>query len=242
MKMFDRLKKFLYKDNNSLKGETLNMNEETGTTEDVPTLETPGTTFRLTELKIKIDSLARESWFIRLQENKLGNKYHKSQSKIISKYLEPDKTFVDESLPTSEDLQRSSGLIGEESKIAYNNLRMRKRYQKAKDIAKEKHPEIFAEPKLEKYISDRYTLHDHRVGLLGVSSEIRINLLAYGFMRGRRYSQIETDPRWKHKPYDRPQPNWNKVAEIIQRYTNIPGKRAEITRKLSDEIMRWKGN
>lgn len=240
--MFDGLKNLLYKNSNSLKRETLNMDEKTETTEEVPTLETPGTTFRITELKIKIDSLARESWFIRLQENRLGNKYHKSQSKIISKYLESDKTFVDKSIPPVEAFQQEHGLSEEASKIAYDNLRMRKRYQKAKDIAKEKHPEIFAEPKLEKYISERQVLHGHRVGSLGVSSEIRINLLAYGFMRGRRYSQIEIDPRWKHEPHDRPQPDWKKVAEIIQRFTDVPGKREVIKKKLSDEVLRWKGN
>ena len=242
MKVFDKIRKLLYKVNSRKIREDSVMEEKNTESEDVPTLKTEGTTFRLTELKVKIDSLARESWFIRLQENRLGNKYRKSQSKIISKYLESDKTFVDESLPTLEELQKSSGLIDEASKIAYDNFRMRKRYQKAKDIAKEKHPEIFSESKLEKYVFDRQTLHDHRAGFLGVSAEIRLNLLAYGFIRGKRYAQIEVDPHWKKYPYSKPQPNWAKVAEIIQRFTDVPGKREVIKRKLADEIMRWKGN
>ena len=221
-------------------------------TEEIPTtLKTPGTTLKKTELKIKIDSLARESWFIRLQENKLKRGYHRSQSKIISKYLERDEDFIDNTIPPKESFRTFS---------LYENFRMRRRYQKALDVAKEKHPEFFVtnEERLQEYVNTHKNLHEHRVNK--VSVEIRESLLAYGFIRGKSYAKIETDPRWKWH-YDRPEPNWDNVANIVYRFTSVPNKQKVVvgTRVLPDgtkenimqsavlinlqeEIKRWKGN
>jgi hypothetical protein len=208
--------------------------EEQTTTEEIPTsksiLDLEGTTFRLTELKVKIDSLARESWFIRLQENKLKKKYHRSHSKIITKYLEKDEDFVDDTIPPQESFDTPE---------LYQNFRMKKRYQKARDIAKVKHPEVFAEEKYEDYSFARQNLHEHRINV--VSKEARVSFLAYGFIRGKPYATIETDPRWKWN-YDRPAPNWDRVASIVYEFTNIPGNSGAIKQRLKEEIKRWKGN
>ena len=234
------------------------MEKQTTEPEEVPTLQTPGTTFRLTELKIKIDSLARESWFIRLQENKLKRGYHRSQSKIISKYLEKDEDFVDDAYPSLNDLQGNFKLSEKDALKTYEKLRMKRRYQKAINIAKEKHPEVFIVDKLKTYISAHQNLHGHRVNI--VSVETRECLLAYGFIRGRAYAKIETDPRWKWH-YDRPEPNWENVANIVYRFTSVPnrkevvvgtrhmpdGSTKDVTKSavlinLEEEIKRWKGN
>lgn len=51
-------------------------------------------------------------------------------------------------------------------------------------------------------------LKDHRKGI--VRDVARINLLAYGFLRGRSYAQMEN--------YTREAPRFNKVYEIIKRF------------------------
>ncbi len=242
LKMFDKLKKLCYFIKNELIKEDCQMEEtQQKESEEVPTLETKGTTFRITELKIKIQSIANELWFIRLQENKCKKGYHRSQSKIISKYV--DKSFIDSSisLPVKCDNEKEN----ERRKLTYENLQMRSRYIKAKKIAKQKHPEVFMtdEDKLGKFNLLYQSLYNHRkASATGLCIESRAAYLAYGFMRGRSYSEIETNPRWKYEPHDRPQPDWLKVRDIIYRFTSIPGKQEIVKSKLFDELHRWKGN
>jgi hypothetical protein len=228
--MFDKFINMLYKQWKEFLVE--DSMEEQIDIETVPTsgsiLDTKGITFGLTELKVKIDSLARESWFIRLQENKIKRKYTRSHSKIITKYLESDEDFIDNTIPPQESFNTPE---------LYKNFRMKKRYQKAMDIAKENHPEFF-----ERNINDDYNrqnLHEHRVKV--VSRETRASLLAYGFIRRKLYANIETDPRWKWN-YDRPEPDWKRVADIVFKFSSLKSECVEVRHQLKEEIERWKGN
>lgn len=54
----------------------------------------------------------------------------------------------------------------------------------------------------------RLGLHDHRRGV--VRPEARNALLAYGYLRGRLYAQIEAST---HEA-----PNWPRVARLIEKY------------------------
>lgn len=54
-------------------------------------------------------------------------------------------------------------------------------------------------------------LKDHRTGI--VREEARHTLLAYGFLRGRSYHQIE------HK--DSKAPNWDKVKKMVEKYGTV---------------------
>lgn len=56
----------------------------------------------------------------------------------------------------------------------------------------------------------RETLHNHRVH--DVRKEARCSQLAYGFLRGREYRQLET------KTHEGNSPNWDKVESIALRF------------------------
>jgi len=55
------------------------------------------------------------------------------------------------------------------------------------------------------------SLSDHRRGV--VRNEARHSLLAYGFMRGKPYEKLETNPHT--------QPNWEKVINMAKRFGPI---------------------
>jgi len=263
--MFDMLKEILYKHKKTDDGKDSPMPQEVKEkqSEDVPTLQKEGVIFQLTELKVKIHTLGEEAHFIRTQEKRLGNKYRRSQSKIISKYLESDETFFDNTLPEYERFKINYA-TEEEAKCAYDNLRMRHRYQRAKNTAKEKHPEVFIETNRETYEKARLHLYDHRTGVIRVES--RECLLAYGFIRNhvkhfdpikkvwitheKPYAKIESNPRWKKdfSAYGKDwvniyEPNWTNVAKIVSRFAIVPGdkvKRKAIEKILLNEINIWK--
>ena len=78
--------------------------------------------------------------------------------------------------------------------------------------------------------------------------EQRARFLAYGFLRSKRYSQIEENPRWKKAPYDKEAPNWDKVADFVIAYgyinTNaVTASEYRTARKeLLEQLRRWAGN
>jgi hypothetical protein len=51
-------------------------------------------------------------------------------------------------------------------------------------------------------------LRGHRCGV--VRNEARVALVAYGYIRGRTYDQLETNPK--------SEPNWSRVATLAVRY------------------------
>ncbi len=54
----------------------------------------------------------------------------------------------------------------------------------------------------------RSGLQSHRVAV--VASECRSAHIAYGFLKGKSYTQIETNPKTK--------PNWNRIQRIVEKY------------------------
>lgn len=62
----------------------------------------------------------------------------------------------------------------------------------------------------------RNFVHNHRV--IDVRQAQRATLLAYGYLRGMPYRAIERTTRWERAPYDRPGPDWAKVAGMVVKY------------------------
>jgi len=56
--------------------------------------------------------------------------------------------------------------------------------------------------------AERHGLHSHRV--LDVRREARSALLAYGYLRGRKYLQLE--PKCSEAP------NWRRIGKLVERY------------------------
>ncbi len=72
---------------------------------------------------------------------------------------------------------------------------------------------IRKEEKRAKSQSIRESLYRHRIDV--VRYEARHTNIAYGFLRGRTYAQIETNPKTP--------PNWDKIRRMIEKYgTHIP--------------------
>ena len=69
--------------------------------------------------------------------------------------------------------------------------------------------------------SERSSLHLHRT--IDVRVETRAALLAYGFLRGRKYSQVETPPK---KPTGKEIP-LKRVVRLISKYGDIKEKDAK---------------
>ena len=73
----------------------------------------------------------------------------------------------------------------------------------------------------------RWGLHHHRI--FDVRNEQRAALLAYGFLRGRRYKQLEA------KCYT--QPKWGRVLALVTKYGANPDQEA-----MFEELRVWRGN
>lgn len=67
---------------------------------------------------------------------------------------------------------------------------------------------IRREERLAKTVETRASLHQHRVGV--VRYEARHSLLAYGYLRGRSYRQIEASCKRS--------PDWSSVERMIKKY------------------------
>ena len=48
--------------------------------------------------------------------------------------------------------------------------------------------------------------------------EQRAAYLAYGYLRGTPYQQIEQAPHWRKPPYSRQGPNWGRVRDLVIKY------------------------
>jgi hypothetical protein len=59
-----------------------------------------------------------------------------------------------------------------------------------------------------------------------VSREQRAALVALAFVRGVPYAAVERNPRCNRRPFDRPGPDWSRVAKLASRYgrTNLAEK------------------
>lgn len=67
----------------------------------------------------------------------------------------------------------------------------------------------------EAWYQNYWSLRQHRLGL---RAEQRAALLAYGFLRGRAYRQIEPKTLYDTPPYCRKGPNWTRVADIVLKF------------------------
>lgn len=65
-------------------------------------------------------------------------------------------------------------------------------------------------------------LRQHRI--YGVRREARVSCLAYGYLRGRAYKQLEA------KCYE--QPDWAKVADIVRRFGDLNLKADQIKERI----------
>jgi hypothetical protein len=72
-------------------------------------------------------------------------------------------------------------------------------------------------------------LHNHRTQV--VRPEARATQLAYGFLRGRLYSQIEAKASTE--------PSWDRVAAMVRKYGSIPWAQRDAIPEL---LKQWKKN
>lgn len=71
-------------------------------------------------------------------------------------------------------------------------------------------------------------LHQHRV--VGVRQEARAAQIAYGFLRGRRLSQIES-PRMRDAPW------WGRILRLVLRYHDSDRSNKRIREELRDWVL-----
>jgi hypothetical protein len=79
--------------------------------------------------------------------------------------------------------------------------------------------------------SERTALYVHRI--ITVRSECRATHLAYGYLRGRAYHQLEASCRER--------PDWARVARMVYRYGKTGRKEAELIEVLRDWATRDAG-
>lgn len=102
-----------------------------------------------------------------------------------------------------------------------------------------------ANPKTTLALSDTmrtwHGLWTHRSEL---SIEQRAALVAYGYLRGRAYREIETDPHWLKAPFSRQGPDWNRVRDLVWKYGPFQPagnkKETDSKQKLWDKLMGWR--
>lgn len=86
----------------------------------------------------------------------------------------------------------------------------------------------------QRWIIGKRRNHPIRMGLMfhrkwDVRREQRSALLAYGYLRGRRYKQLEA------KCFQ--QPNWDRIIELIAKYGTTTDKKA-----IGEQLRIWRGN
>lgn len=59
----------------------------------------------------------------------------------------------------------------------------------------------------------------HRLHRLDLKSDARTNHLAYGFLKGRTYQEMEYISYGGIKGYNKEEPDWARIEEMVQRFT-----------------------
>lgn len=113
-----------------------------------------------------------------------------------------DRLRVEELTP--EELETR---IGNRIMLTYLKVKIKSLAEEARIIRKEERKTV---GRL------RAALLEHRV--IDVRREARATQLAYGFLRGRSYRQLENKCRSEHPPFDRAGPNWSRVEKMILKY------------------------
>jgi len=88
-------------------------------------------------------------------------------------------------------------------------------------------------PELGTALSTWGGLNTHRLQL---RVEQRAAFLAYGYLRGRAYRQIEQAPCYLKAPFCRPGPSWSRVQDLVLKYGPDKDKKA-----LWDKLVAWRG-
>ena len=143
-------------------------------------------------LKIKCVSLADEAKRIRKEEMK---------TKTIIEDTKDPSSQIGYYTKRLDRISRE-GIIGVAPKYVQETQETLDKWMKRAAIARNKSA-INA-----RYVIVRHGLAEHRKGL--VRSEARAANLAYGFVRGRSYKEIE---QTCHNP-----PNWNRVEKLVTTY------------------------
>lgn len=82
------------------------------------------------------------------------------------------------------------------------------------------------------YCEDNFwSQREHRKGL---KSEARWSHLAYGFMRGRDYQQMEFICYGDVKGYNREAPNWERIEEIITKFSKDEPDQRDIMQRFGE--------
>jgi hypothetical protein len=81
----------------------------------------------------------------------------------------------------------------------------------------------------------RQELHEHRVK--DVRQETRAALVAYGYIRGRTYRQIEPRTLWDVPPYCRPSFDVTRVAALVRKYG--PDQKTD-AKEIAKAIIEWR--
>jgi hypothetical protein len=76
----------------------------------------------------------------------------------------------------------------------------------------------------------------------------RCLFLAYAYLRGKRYSEVEDNPHWKRKPFSHSEPNWSRIADIVFQFGNFnptlltPHELRQAKQEQADLLRKWAGN
>jgi hypothetical protein len=100
---------------------------------------------------------------------------------------------------------------------------------KIKSLAEEARIIRFEEKKWPGPSDERYVLHDHRIKI--VREEARSAQLAYGFLRGKPYRQIENSCKSA--------PDWKRVHQLIKKYGGPLAASASDKDFPPEDIKRW---
>ena len=73
------------------------------------------------------------------------------------------------------------------------------------------------------------SLREHRIH--SVRAECRSAHIAYGYMRGRAYKQIE------NKCYEHP--NWDRIADIVRTFSGAKYTAQDARKQLADDLKAW---
>lgn len=136
-------------------------------------------------LKVKIKSLAAEAQTIRKEERRVN--ISSRERKRMARTLELG----------IQDGTNSNGIEGRMPLSEAYAIRLQKKLERSRNI--------LANPKSS---ARQLGLHRHRIGL--VRKESRHSFIAYGFLRGLDYKQIENTT----KPID-----WAKVERMVETYS-----------------------
>lgn len=144
-------------------------------------------------LKVKIKSLASEARIIRREENRLATR--RGALPVVVKYF---LDGLNVSYNPNPKMRRYDAVDVAYSLVGPNNVQRMtiSEWRALKKSKKRAKGPLWHE------------LHGHRIGEL--RKEQRSALIAYGFIRGMHYEDIEVNPNFR--------PDWNRVKRLVEKY------------------------